>query len=533
MNYFKLRTTFILLFISVSVVLFSQQKNNESAIKWGERQASISFGLYDDVDILKADSNFIYYYCKTKIGDDFTINNKLRYYLIKHNCKTNENVLLEIESNAKVDKYELLKYYFDKNTVHIFKSFNNKKDKKIFVFYETYDLEKFVLNDDITKISELDYSNYEGFKSNNVEVTVLHMNEKTVVNYIYNSNKVNLLQYEIFDNTLKMQWAKNSNFNLPTTGFFRIKQVLIDSKANLYILQQNVDEKKRIVKLELSLYTPDGKNQSIELNLDESKYLTAQQLIINEKDNLYCTGLYSKKGNTTAIGAFSLSIDRSLKSIVNKDSHEFTEEFVLRGIEDPTDLKNTKTEFIKGLDFDLGFEYTHVNYHLYKSGYFDLVFEKYHKVNQTNFSSMGPAISNSYYNYGDLLVIHCNADGKIEWVQKVPKQELLYNTGNLLGGYSLFYDKDESLNFIFNKIGKIKLLSANKSSKTVLVSIDQNGLEKTSDFINSSDIARQLMVNKSKVLNDSLYLILYNYFIDNRILSSKGNTLTIGTMQLK
>lgn len=524
--------------MSVSTVMFSQQNNYESDIKWGKKQAYISTGIYDDVDILKTDSNFIYYYCKTKLGDDFTAYTKIHNYLVKHNCRTNENEMLEFESNAKVNKYDIVKYYCDKNTVHIFKSFDNKKDKKIYVFHETYDLDKFVLNDDIAKISEFDY-NKQKVTSKYINIFIHRNNDKTILNYyycsyFYNSDNVSLLQYEIFDNTLKLEWAKSSNFNLPKTGFFRIKQELTDSKGNLYLLQENTDKKSKTEQLVLSLYTKDGNNQSIELNLDETKHIAAQQLIINDNDDIYCTGLYSKAGNTSAIGAFSFIIDKSLKSLGNKSFHEFSEEFILRGIEDASRLRDVKKAFKKGSDFDFDFEYLHPNCHLNKSGSYDVVFEKYVRIVETTFRTNGPSDRDSEYDYGDLLVIHCNTNGKIEWVQKVANYQSLYSLGYLVGGYSMFYDKNENLNFILNKIDEKKLLSTKiDKSKTVLVSIDQNGLEKSTDFITSANTARQLLANKSKLINDKLFLIQYNFLTDTRILSLKGNTLTIGSIQLK
>lgn len=521
---------FISLFIS-TLSLFnvsSQESDFEKSIQWEEKQVSNNTGYYNDIDILKKDDNFIYYFSFNVLGDDYTYYKRKYYYLVRHDIKSNENSIIQLECNAKDDRYILLYKYYENNKFHLIKSFKNKNENKIYIFHETYDFKTFKFNDDIKQISEFDYSSLKN--SDDLKVNALQSNSNIVISYVISNKSTNSLKLDIFNLDGTYEWSSSEQFNFEKNGSFELLQTLTDSNGSLYILQKNHHEKLFPYNsdLYLSLYEKDKPKKSIQLNIEMNNYINKANLYI-KNDDVYCVGLFSKKGNLSALGIVSAHLDKSLNLLGEISKKEFSLDLISEGI-NKKDKDILQFRFLKGYDFEFEIEYDNPKFVSHLDGSFDYAIEKHIKYFD-NYNAQKGNFGSTHSYYKGIYVSHCSADGEIQWMNKIPKDEILNNFYELSGSYFMYINNKDKLNVIINEIDNNHLVSSNKNTtKTLLYDFDKSGNRTISNLINDRLTASELMVSKTKSINNTLFFVRYSMLSNDMALSLKNNCIQFGKL---
>src|ERR1035437_8626140 len=148
-----LRQHKLVIFLSLFLIssLFSSLSAQKDSIKWGIEQEYLKRGIVANIEILKTDSNNIYFY-----GYAYKVF-KSSFFIVKHEKKTGLNSICDIQLKTKEYELNLINHVYADNTLHIFSTYYNKKLDKLFVFHETYNIEKLQSNNDISKLTEIDY----------------------------------------------------------------------------------------------------------------------------------------------------------------------------------------------------------------------------------------------------------------------------------------------------------------------------------------------------------------------------------------
>lgn len=521
-----------ILFISLVLICkgFSQKTTFEKSILWGEKQLPVLTGHYVDIDIFKSENNITYYFSTNSLGDETTVYTKQYNYITRHNENTNQNSVIEIESNYFDNRFKLLYKYFENNSFHVYKSFVNKMHKKIYIFHETYDIQSFKLNDDIKMVSEVDFSKLRSIKDLNINI--VRSSNFIIVSYEISRNTKQNVRFEIFDLKGDMQWSTIMNVDVLQKGGFQVKQVLADSMGNLYVLRQDYRDidNPYISDMVISVFEKNGYKNSRVIKIDKSNNICKASFSINN-NQLYCSGLFAKSGNMSALGSFSVRMDTSLKEASELNSHTFDLDFLMDGVS--LEEQNTfKFRYLKGWDFDWGLDYGHSKIMFQKDGSYFYIIEK-KAVLVKGYVRNNERVGGVDYLFRDIFVTYCNPDGIIRWVKKIPRDQRFSDYRNLLGSYFAYFDKNDQLNIMINNIDRHQsIIADNNSSKTQLFNFDNNGNFTSTDMINDKNIALQMVVRKSKIIDNMLFLTRYNFLTDLQLFTFKGNSITFGKTQL-
>jgi len=512
---------FLALFLISS--LFSSLFAQKDSIKWGIEQDYLIKGFIGNIEILKTDSNNIYFYCSAEKATSWS------YFIVKHEKKTGLNSICEIQLKTKEYKLNLLRRIYSDNTLHIFSTYYNKKLDKLFVFHETYNTEMMQSNNDIGKLTEIDYKALAPGGASLQNLDFEYLNKRFLFRYACKTKKGQVFGLEVFDRKLTKEWS-NPSIALTETGVSYEGNYQIDNEGNVYALQRNYENEKDVNKhyersrIWAACYPKGaGEPKSIALILKDDYFITCKQLSVNEKGEVICAGLYSKPGTTSAVGCFSFVTEPLLAKIKSVNTKEFSTEMLIKG----QDAKMQQKEIMKILskkDFDKDFIYTIDSIHFRKDGGFNVVIEKYKKeeIVSGNFAA-------DYYYYDDLWVLTYYADGSINWVQKIPKYEYIKDFWPV-GSYFLSYEKNENMTFIFNLIN----YRSSSKSKTVRMTLDKGGKESFMELAENSNV-EQLILPKILFKQDDNTLILFRSSCGSMFeaLAGKKNKITFGELNLK
>lgn len=467
----------IILFISFYSTINAQSSDSKFEITWGKDQLPFNNGYMKEIKILKTDSNYIYYYTLTQRPFSFS------HFLVKHNKKTAEYEWLDITPGKDTEKLTLLSCDTLNNSFHVYQYFHNKLHKKLYLFDESFDFVHLKKNNDIKKISEIDLADKGSLLDN---MFMINDNNRVMFRYSCKSNKGNFYGLEVFNKQLEREWG--TYYMAATEPGYNIESnYKIDNSGNVYAIQRNFENESDIgrkfsrSRIWAVCYPKDGsKPTSVALILKNDLFITAAQISTNKYNQVVCAGLYAKPGTESAVGGFSFMIEPKLSKILSVQTNEFSKELITKGDDNKKKQSDIK-KIMSQADFEKNFGYDFNDIHFRSDGGFDLVAEKYYRVIVTsnNFTHI-------YHYYDDLWVLSFNANGSFCWVQKIPKYEYVMDEREKIGGYFLFYDKNEHMNFIFN-LANCKPLK--NSSTTISIKLDNNGNESFNELINDNDIS--------------------------------------------
>lgn len=530
---FKHRKLTLFLSLYLIINLFSTLSAQKDSIKWGIEQEYLKRGIITHISILKTDSNSIYFYCSAyKMLST-------NYFIVKHEKKTGLNSICDIQFKQKEYTLNFINHVYADGTLHIFSTFYNKKLDKLFVFHETYNIEKQQSNNDINKVTEIDYTALAPEGTTLQRLGFEYINNRFLFRYACKAKKGQIFGLEVFDKKLNKEWS-NPSIALTETGINYEGDYQIDKDGNVYALQRNFENEKDVNKhfehsrIWAVCYPKGGvEPKSLALILKDDYFITGKQLSVNEKGEVICAGLYAKPGTTSAVGCFSFVIEPLLLKIKSVNTKEFSTAMLTKG-QNAKEQQKEITSIVTKKDFDNDFGYNIDSIHIRRDGSFDVVAEKFKEeiITRNDFTTY-------YYYYDDLMVLTYNADGSIKWVQKIPKFEYLQDNALVTGGYFLSYDKEDNMTFIFNLMNSGNSIYLTSNGKTIRLTLDQNGKENFKEIIGDNRIA-QTICPQFFFKQDDNTLVLTKYFYDSVMKGPRGegfagkkNKITFGELNLK
>lgn len=473
-----------ILFLTLSMLSsFGQNTSNKVNILWGEKQKESKRSTLSD--IIGHDETGIYAIQQKRKGlYGLYTETSLEHYNNKMN--RTKSVRLDLRAQNKEKDFEFMVHQNDE--IYVFSSFKNQKLKQKFLFIQSINKETLQANNDLKKITEVDYSKSSKYNSGNFNYETSRDSSKILIHYNspYKKGQNEKFGFHIFDNTMNELWAKK--VTLPyKEELFEIKDYKIDNQGNIHILGRIFKDKRREkrkgkpnYKYQILSYYNNGntvKEYPIKI---EGKFLTDMQIAIDDKQNLICAGFYSSENTYTIKGSYFLEVDRETKEIKTKNFNEFEIDFITQNMS-KRKTKKTKKKASEGKNVEL-YKYNLDNIIIKDTGGAVLIGEQYF-INTSTSMSDGKMYTNYHYHYNDIMVINISSEGKIEWAEKIPKKQVSINDGGFFSSYALSVIKDK-LYFVFNDhpknrsyTGQEKLYTYNKPSKSevVLVTLNHKG----------------------------------------------------------
>lgn len=524
------QTIGVFLLSLLSSVLALQAQYNVDSIKWGIQQEYFKKGFVVDMKIIKSDNKSVYYYCNTNMDGVFcdydpSIIDLSNHYIVKHDISSGANRIYEIKQDVKEYKLNFMKHLYINGSVQVIFSYFNKRDGIYYLFKESIDIDKMESNNDIKKVAEINLINQ---KNTVLESSFLdYQNNKFIFRYkLLTKNKIQTFGLEVFDKEFNKEWSA-SDIAITATGVNYESNYRIDNEGNVYAIQRNFEKEEDYMKnyskskVWAVCYSKDSKPNVIPLMLENNNFITSQELNINKNGDVICAGLYANLGNTSAIGAYSIILEPKLTKIKSINSKAFSNEILLKGVDEK--IKNDELKkIISNKDFEKDFGYKMNEIYLRNDGGFDVVAEKV----KTEYVKFNNEVTGYFY-YDDLLVLVYNADGSINWIQKIPKYEYFENNSRLAASYFMKHDKNDNMHFIFNLGNNFNL---KPKSKTVTISLDKQGNEKFKELESKYEISAITCPKFFDITEDGTVItVMYNYRTTISRLLTKKNCLTFGS----
>ncbi|WP_029904479.1 hypothetical protein [Prevotella sp. 10(H)] len=490
------------LFLTSALVLNSfAQTSKEPVIEWTKKQ-HMAKGFVNTLTHMSAkDDSFIFLY-RTVAEGSFS---KPQSYFVKMDMTTGkpESIKVELKDSGVKRNWQHIRGLDDR--IYIFSTFQNKKDKRHYVFVETLNQEKLQFNNDARKIGEISYKDIDGSNLRNFVVTVSPNKERILLSYsIVDKKEITGLCIQVFDKDLNPIWTRESDFPRVEGKEVYIGNYTVDNEGNVYVGQNTYDKQKGVWNLYLTCFpVNNGEPRIQEVKFSGDKYARNETFICTPKGEVICAGLYSAPNKSSVSGTFSFLYSPQLGTLLSSNEKEFDEEFITMGMRDK-DAEKIMENKEKGKEFDEGFKYYIDKKFERKDGGYTLIAEKFKLQEQTNRNG-NMVFTTYYYSYNDILILTFNADGSVRWMQKVPKAQRLINAERLFGSYSATIDDSDNIHILYNENVRDKM---SDKAQPLMVDLDKEGkMSYVELFKNDEDFRKSFSPVLARKLPNNKYLL--------------------------
>jgi hypothetical protein len=287
----------------------------------------------------------------------------------------------------------------------------------------------------------------------------------------------------VLNDRLDPLWSRETTLPYPDHEF-TTEQYKVDHKGDVYLLSTLFDDNRSHkrsglpdYRYHLISYRNKGKEvNEYSIRLPE-KFLTDMKIVINEQQDIIGGGFYAEKGSYHIEGSYFFTIDGKSQEVVSNSVKEFEPRFIDK--EFPGLHAGTKeVGQLKNMGISLN------DIIVRKDGSAVLVGEQYFVSSNTRLKrrllGSSRTRTNYYYDYKDIILVNTNAQGLIEWAEKIPKSQHSHNDAGRYSSFSLTVLQDD-LYFVFNdKPDEGEDIKKRKGacpihSKTKMVKVDRGG----------------------------------------------------------
>ncbi len=465
----NLLVLFIFTFVSLPFLLEAQIESNiKVSTEWSPKQKiSMTESLRD------------FYFIGNDSNNEYFNNGRYSPYLYRYNLnrQETENIELDLSSGKNIRSPEFT--LMIKSKVYVFSSFQNKQQKKHYLFVQTLDKEKFILNP-AKKIAELSYEGENECRPVEFNYAISPDSCKILIFYSIKNENSEILRsgFALYDNDYN-ELQQYGNISSGVSGFFWFKHFVVDNTGNVFVAGKSyVDMAQMKDSLEqgkpyIIIYKKENPQPyPISISFPENKYPVEDELAVNNKSELIYAGLFSQKRMLSSIGVFATKINTSIQTAEDLKLQHFNYDFLTKGMKESKQEK-LKKKMEKGNEFEK-YPYYLKSIKFMNNGTFTLVGER-------RFASIsyaqGSAASFSFFYYGDIMVINFKEDASVNWMQKVPR-DLDYDKMQY-GACGVLYGKDNSTKIFYNNDTFMGLTFTENTSKfkLMMVNYDENGKE--------------------------------------------------------
>ncbi len=398
-------------------------------------------------------------------------------YLYRYNLSTQKIETLELDlttgDNERFPEFTIML----NGEVHIFSSFQNKKQKKHYLFVQTLDKEKFELNPP-KKIAELNYEGESNRRPATFNYALSPDKSKLLIYYsvVNKDNEILRSGFNVYDNKCN-ELQKYGNIRSGVSDMFSFGQYAVDNLGNVFVEGRSYTDTKEMNsnpergKSYVIIYSKENPEpKPIAVTFPESKYPVGRKLGVNNKSELIYAGIFSQEGMKNGIGVFSTKISPENQTSTSVKLYNFDFKYLTKGMNE-SDQESMKKSMAKGNDFEKHYcELQDIK--LMDNGTFTLIGEKKYTIVYYN-SKTG----NSYtYYFGDIMAANFKDDASVNWMQKIPR-EIHYDVYRP-GVCGIIYDKNNTVKVFYN-YDKINILGGfnPKNGNFIMVNFDENGNE--------------------------------------------------------
>jgi len=244
------------------------------------------------------------------------------------------------------------------------------------------------------------------------------------------NDKINYdkLGFQVFDDNMKKLWG--NEFTMPyTEAIMDNSDFSLDYNGNAYLLAKVYDSEKRKEKdketglpayhYEVLKFTK-GSKQVIHSTIDVGEYFIGQvSLVENSLHEMVIACTYSKNAKSNGTdGVFLAVLDPAGKIKKYRNGYY---EFPLEELE-KYESKRSKRKIERKGDYEI--PYIRVrNVVVESDGGIFIACEQYHLEVVTSYYNNRTSTT-YYYHYDDMLGTRINADGKMSWLRKIPKNQM-------------------------------------------------------------------------------------------------------------
>jgi len=490
----------IVLLVFQGMSVFAQKADEYVSIQSGEKIKSSDGNI---TDIIGYDESGLYV-LKSK---------RKKHTLVRYNQALEEVISKELEEEFEGEKHSAEYLFYFSGKLWLFSSYRDREEDELQLYQSFIDAKTLQGQAKKKLIANVKRTGRIFKSEGHFDLRFSKDKERIaiVTHYPYQKNEFEKLKVNLFSSeTGEVQWEKE--IQIPyREDLFDIEGVKIDAKGNFYVLgkrygdgldgklKEKVDGEKNYDYVVLG-YFNDGKESREYLLQLEDKFISDLQLAVNENGELICAGFYTNTDRSGLSGSYFMRLNPTTKEVLAQSLKGFNIDFVTQNFTQKEKKKAEKRD-AKGKEVGLT-RYELDEMVLRYDGGVMLVGEQYFVQVVTHQSpgangAMNTTTTTHYY-HNDIIVVNINAEGQIEWTDKIPKRQHTTNDGGMFNSYLLgakgdkiymiFNDHPKNLNLtVIPGISKFATFSKQKNSIVTLVSLDVEGRNKRMSLLSLKD----------------------------------------------
>jgi len=496
------------------MVPFVKGQGIDFTVKSGEE---IKFKMSDfatdirKLGVIDGNAYFLFLPYRSGGGLEISIGNKNpfigKYDLDNKLIKKTE---IELKQNKKELQFEgALKL---KDQLFVFSSFQNKKDKKHFLFVQNFDPNTVELVDNIKPVAELNYSEFSKFDYASFWFNVSPDSSKILIYYSLQTKKSELLSsgFKVYGSNIKPIWGKEDATARFSEGIFEFYKVKVDNEGGVYLAGKHFTDKSNYYDaahfnsrgffsqdtyftdmpnytFELFKYTqqaPDPLNYSMAI---PGKFIRSMNFSTSDKNIITCFGVYAAPGKISVEGCFSFDLAMDSKQTSQLVTSDFSKDLLSSGL-DENELRRFRRSIDNKQEWDpydyllseLGTKQNGERYYIAEQ-----FISGYKKVTQMQ-GQMRVVTYENIYLYNDLFLVSLKSDNQIRRTDKITKRQYWLST-NQFNSYASV-EKNNNLYFLYNTFESKDGLFANiVIGDSYLTRVNENGDQVKTIFKKKAD----------------------------------------------
>jgi hypothetical protein len=375
---------------------------------------------------------------------------------------------------------------------------------------------------EVLKLAEIDFAGKSNYNHGDFDFRVSRDSSKILVfyNLPYGKNEPESIGFNVLDSEMKSLWQKN--VTLPyKDNLFDVTTFRIDNSGNVYLLGLVYKEKRKSKRngqpnyhYEILACRHEGNTLVQYPVVLEDRFLSDMQIEILDENQVVCAGFYSDKGTYSVKGTYFLKVDVGNKEIKTKSFKDFDLGFIIQNMSE-REASRTLRKSESGTEPEL-YEYDLDKLLIGKDGSAILIGEQYFMKAVTNTIFVnGIMTTNTTYHfyYNDIIAVKINAEGQIEWTEKIAKTQHSVNDNGFYSSYTLaiirgkicFIFNDNPKNISYKGVGRPVNFNGTESV-VMIASLNQKGEQHRQPlFKNSQDIITRPKVCK-QISNNEVIL---------------------------
>lgn len=518
---------FLIGFTLILTALYSQ--NIDFKLKQGEAIRLKNSTAVTETQELGVIDNYAYFLMKplqTTAPNTINLMNQ-NHFIYKFDLNNNlvKSTELEMTQNKKELGFEgAIK--LQKN-IFVFSSFQNKKDKKHYLFVQNYNTSTDALASNSKLIAELDYSDFSKFNNTTFAKEVSPDSSKVLIFYslVTKHNEVLRSGINVYDRDMNLLW-KNDNVTAQfSKGYFEFLKFRVSNTGEVFLLGQYFAEQVNYwdaaqfrsrgffsndtyyvnkPNYNFRLYHYTNKTAKVEGYTFElsKKFIRDMNIQPSDNGNVLCSGVYSDPGKVSVAGTFCFDLNMETQSIENISTLDFGKELLTKDL-NAEELKLFRRSIDNKQEWDpYGYIISDIKTKQNGDKYF--IAEQY--ISGLHKSSDG---KNVYYQlihlYNYIYVVNLDKQNQISKIDKISKRQFWLDDYKYCS-YKLI-EKSNNLYFLFNTFEKSKKLAYNTDVlESFIVKLDEKGNQTRAIFKTKEDFKEPLplLLNSMQISNNSV-----------------------------